>query len=78
MGLLVTTQPVGQAIPTGALPVRVKNGSEQRFHAARPHQHPRRFRLEPAPIHRCKPPVEVIVAYEYRELGTASCFNGTA
>ena len=67
----MAAQAASQAVPAGPLPIRAKDGAEQRLHAARPYQRPRRSRLEPAPIDFPEVRVEVIVADDDGEAGVA-------
>ena len=74
----MAAQAASQAVPAGPLPIRAKDGAEQRLHAARTYQRPRRSRLEPAPIDFPEVPVEVIVADDDGEAGTGGPHPGAA
>ena len=73
---LMAAQAVGQAVPAGSLSVRAKDGAEQRLDAVRPHQRPRRARLELATIHLREPCFEIVFADDDREPGRCSSHPG--
>ena len=78
--LPMAAQAVSQAVPAGAAFIRPrpKDGAEQRLHAARPHQRPRRTRLELATIHFREACFEIVVADDDGELGVGGPDTGAA
>ena len=74
---LVVAQAAGEASPAGSFPIPPKDRPEERFNATRPHQHPRRSRLEMAPIHVGKTFCKIVIAHEHGERGVVSPHAGT-
>ena len=68
----MASQAMGETAPTGPPAIRPKDGAEQHFHAAWPHQRPWCSGLELAPIHFGKAWLEIVIADHDGEIGISS------